>query len=189
MTTSSRDRISVDLRGLGVRLHAQTDALGISPSAFVRRALADQLARLDDDQHEGAELGATTEDRHRARLCLRMSAARAALLVDAARMAGMSNGAYVEDLVAGVPVIVQGDRQDHIRALRDSTAEMATLSRNVHRLSDLLRQGDLQQARPYREMLNRLTVDVRAHLQIAALVLAGLAPAGRRLPCKSASSV
>lgn len=176
MATSSRDRISVDLRGFGAQLLACANAQGVSPSVLVRRALADELARLEGAPRNDAEAGAGAKDGHRARLCLRMSGADAAWIVDQAMRAGLSPGAYVARLAAGVPAVAQHGYQDHVLALRSSTAEVATLSRNIYRLVDLLRHGDLAQARPYREMLDHIADDVQRHLQAAASVLAALAP-------------
>lgn len=66
--------------------------------------------------------------------------ARAAAV--AARDARMPVGDYIGGLVAGVPVLsAGGGRGDHIATLIASTAELSTLSRNVHRLAVLLGQA------------------------------------------------
>jgi hypothetical protein len=83
----------------------------------------------------------------------------------------------VAGLIAGVPVLsAVANRGDHLAALITSSAEVSTLSRSVHHLTVLLRQGDVQAARPYRDMLDTLASDVRAHLALAAGVLADLRP-------------
>lgn len=179
MATSSRDRISVDLRGLGSRLQARAEALDISPSALVRKAVVEELVRLDGRPPGADQPDIAAADDRRARLCLRMSAAHAALVVASASRAGLSPGTYVGRLAAGVPAIAQARYGDYVLALRTSTSELATLSRNIHRLIELLRQGDLPQARPYRDMLDLVADDVRAHLRAAACVLAALAPTRR----------
>jgi len=176
MATSSRDRISVDLRGLGARLLACAKTQGVSPSVLVRKAVVDELARLGGMPRSDDESGVDAKDDQRARLCLRMSAAHVALIVDHAARSGLSAGAYVVGLAAGVPAVAQHGYQDHVLALRASTAEVATLSRNIYRLVELLRHGDLAQARPYREMLDHMAGDVQGHLRAAAGVLADLAP-------------
>jgi hypothetical protein len=53
MTPSSRDRISVDLRGLRAALFEQARARGISPSDLVRAALA---TAIDQAGPEKAQL-------------------------------------------------------------------------------------------------------------------------------------
>ena len=108
---------------------------------------------------------------------MRLSREEARATVHAARRAGLSVGEYVSGLVASVPVLTDGaDRAHHIAALLASSAELSTLSRNVHRLATALRQADVQQARPYRAMLETLSDDVRRHLELASSVLAALQP-------------
>ena len=51
------------------------------------------------------------------------------------------------------------------------------LSRDINHLTHLLRQGNVEAAQPYRERLDTLDGDVRAHLEKTAAVLAGLSPA------------
>jgi predicted component of type VI protein secretion system len=67
-------------------------------------------------------------------------------------------------------------RTDHLAALIASSAELSTLSRNIHRLTALLRQANVEPARPYREMLDTLAGDVRGHLTLASGILADLRP-------------
>ncbi len=78
MAPSSRDRISVDLHGLKAALMERAQALGVSPSELVRKALADELGRsagkvIDpSEKRRGGRIG------ERARLCLRMGRDEAA---------------------------------------------------------------------------------------------------------------
>jgi hypothetical protein len=113
----------------------------------------------------------------RARLCLRMGQGEALATLSAARQAGMSPGDYVAGLVAGVPVILTGGgRADHVAALVASNAELSALSRNIHRLANLLGQGEVGPALEYRDMVNTLEGDIRRHLVLAAGVLADPRP-------------
>ena len=92
----------------------------------------------------------------------------------------MNPGDYVGSLVANVPVLsTGGSRAEHIATLVTSSAELSTLSRNIHRLTALLRQAIVEPARPYREMLDTLADDIRSHLQLAARTLADLQPRSR----------
>jgi hypothetical protein len=68
---------------------------------------------------------------------------------------------------------------DHLATLIASSAELSTLSRNIHHLTSLLREGKVRPALEYREMLDTLAGDVRGHLTLAAGVLAGLRPRSR----------
>ena len=110
-------------------------------------------------------------------LNLRMSREQVGATMEAARRAGMNPGDYVGNLVANVPVLsAGGSRAEHIAKLIASSAELSTLSRNIHRLTALLRQANVEPARQYREMLDTLAGEVREHLVVASCVLASLRP-------------
>ena len=109
-----------------------------------------------------------------------MTAEEARQLAAGACAAGLSRGAYLAGLVADVPVLSAGcSRAEHIATLMASSAELSTLSRNIHRLTALLREANVEPARPYRETLDTLAGDVRRHLELAAGVLADLQPRRR----------
>lgn len=65
-------------------------------------------------------------------------------------------------------------RADQVTALVASSAELSALSRNLHHLTALLRQGDARPALEYRRMLDTLGGDIRVHLGIASNLLADL---------------
>jgi hypothetical protein len=179
MTPSPRNRISVDLQGLKATLYERAKCAGILPSVLVREALADAL-----NQPAAPGVLRTPYARHdqsvdRARLSLRMTRTQAAVVIEAARRAGMSPGDYVANLVAGVPVLMAGARRaEHVAALIASCAEMSSLNRNIHHLTSLLREGSSRAAQEYRVMLNTLSNDVQEHLRLASAVLAELRPRG-----------
>ena len=124
MTPSSRDRISVDVRGQKAQLLDRAKALGISPSDLVRQALADLLG--GSGVNRSIELQCVPRRRlvgTRVRVSLRMPPEQAIALLAAARQAGLGSGDYVAGLIAGVPVLSSGaSRVDHIEALFASCA-------------------------------------------------------------------
>ena len=74
-----------------------------------------------------------------------MTADEARQLAAGARAAGLSRGAYLAGLIANVPVLsAGGGRAEHIATLMASSAELSTLSRNIHRLTALLRQANVR---------------------------------------------
>ena len=181
MTPSSRDRISVDLRGLKAALFEQARARGVSPSGLVRDALIKMLGKTERPSLERVTAGARLPKEDRVRLSLRMSRDEARAALAAARRSGLAPGAYVADLVAGVPALVDGaSRSEHISALIASSAELSTLSRDIHQLTSLLRQGNVRAAQEYRVRLDKLAGDVRRHLSLASGVLADLRPRSHR---------
>lgn len=181
MNTTAHDFVTVDLRGLKAALVTRAQAERVSVSVLVRSAVARDLGRAAGD--EAGRMVESTERSSRAttvKLSIRMSAEEARQLAAGARAAGLSRGAYLAGLIANVPVLSAGDgRPEHIATLMASCAELSTLSRNVHRLTALLRQANVEPARPYREMLDTLAGDVRRHLELAARVLADLQPQRR----------
>jgi hypothetical protein len=148
---------------------------------LVRRAVARDLGLAPEGEasrveaRAGVAFGAAD-----VKLSIRMTAEEGRQLAAGARAAGLSRGAYLAGLVANVPVLSTGGvRAEHIATLVASSAELSTLSRNIHRLTALLRQANVEPARPYREMLDTLAGDVRRHLELAARVLADLQPPSR----------
>jgi hypothetical protein len=182
MNTSSHDFVTVDMRGLKAALVARATAERVSVSVLVRAAVARDLG-LVEGQGGRADALAQAAPRSNLKLSIRMTALEAEQLANGARAAGLSRGAYLAGLVAKVPVLQQGEsRGEHIARLVASTAEMSTLSRSIHRLVALLRQANVEAARPYLNMLKTLDGDVRRHLEMASQVLADLQPHHRRAP-------
>lgn len=179
MVPSARDRISVDLHGLKAALVARAQVERVDVSAVVRRAIERDLgvaAAMTEPAGEpcGPRVASAT-----VRLSIRLTGAEVAQLCAGAARAGLSRGAYVAGLLAEVPVLVScsAARPDLVAVLNASCAELSTLSRNLHHLTSLLRQGQVRAALEYRGMLDTLGVDVREHLAIAASLLAELRPA------------
>ena len=177
MATSSRDRISVDLRGLKAALVDRAGTAGMSPSRWVRTTLAQALGQVDAGSSRRSGARTLRGADGRVRVHLRLSAGIAKLATDGARRAGVGLSDYVAGLVAHVPALCVGAGfAETAAALRLSTAELATLRRNLHRLSVLLRQADTEGARAYRQLLDTLASDIRRHLELAAAALAQLKP-------------
>jgi hypothetical protein len=181
MNTTAHDFVTVEMRGLKAALVARAQAERVSVSVLVRSAVARDLGLASDgeasrtDEPTGRQSSVTS-----VKLSIRMTVAEARQLAAGARAAGLSRGAYLAGLIANVPVLsAGGGRAEHIATLMASCAELSTLSRNVHRLTALLRQANVEPARPYREMLDTLSGDVRRHLELAARVLADLQPQSR----------
>lgn len=183
MNTPSHDFVTVDMRGLKSALVARAQAERVSVSVLVRGAVARDLGLA-----VGAEpglLSAPTDfalSAPKVKLSIRLTREEAGRLAAGARSAGLSRGAYLSGLIADVPVLTSGaHRADHIATLVASCAELSTLSRSIHHLTALLREGNVQPALQYRAMLDTLAGDVRSHLMLAARVLAELQPRSRNV--------
>jgi hypothetical protein len=179
MNTSTRDFVTVDMLGMKGALMARAQSERVSVSVVVRRAVARELGRVDESgAPEAADRPAIVAGRS-VKLSIRVTHAEAEQLAAGAHRAGLSRGAFLAGLLANVPSLASSSasRLDCLAALNASCAELSTLSRNLHHLTTLLRQGDVRAAQAYRRLLDTLGDDVRAHLRLAAGVLAQLRPA------------
>lgn len=178
MNTQTHDFVTVDMRGLKAALVARAQSQRVSVSELVRGAVARDLGlsaecdpQLDEMPIRAGEEAASIK------LSVRMTVEEARQFAAGARTAGLSRGAYLAGLVAGVPVLsAGGGRAEHLAALTMSTAELATLSRNLYQLCTLLRRDEAELIEPYRSMLDTVARDVRQHLDLASSALADLQP-------------
>lgn len=177
MNTSTHDFVTVEMRGLKAALVARAQSQRVSVSELVRSAVARDLGLSVEGEPQGVEVPHGVGHAASVKLSIRMTAEEAAQLAAGAQAAGLSRGAYLAGLVAHVPVLAGGaSRVEHIAVLSESTAELATLSRNLHLLSTLLRRGEDESSRPLRLKLDTLARDVRQHLDLASSALADLRP-------------
>ncbi|HKX93491.1 MAG TPA: hypothetical protein VJM48_02220 [Methylibium sp.] len=179
MNTPTHEFVSVDMRGLKPALVARAQAERVSVSVVVRRAVERELGRIDAS-HTSAEAGRPAcFTGSTVKLSIRLTRSEAEQLDGEAKRSGLSRGAFLAGLLADVPALSGGSgrRPDCLAALTASSAELSTLSRSINHLTALLRQGNVRPALEYRRMLDALGDDVRAHLTLAASVLADLRPA------------
>jgi len=175
-SSSRRDLVTVDLRGMKAALVEHSRARGVSPSEFLRAALAEAL-RSTVSVVGSAPNTSPPIPEPCTRLSLRMSGEDRVAVLARARQAGLTPGSFVASLVAGVPVLTSGQsRGEHLAALIASNAEMATLARKVGQLAILFRQGSTQAAYEYRAMLDGVVHEVRQHIRRVSAVLAELRP-------------
>ena len=180
MNNPTHEFVTVDMRGLKAALSARARAERVSVSVVVRRAVERELGLAGDVPCEPSEAGQRVPSTGpTVKLSIRLTNVEAEQLAAGARHAGLSRGAYLAAVLAGVPSPAEGSasRPERLAALNASCAELSTLSRNLHHLASLLRQGQIRAAQEYRDVLDTLGVDVREHLEMAASLLAELRPA------------
>ncbi len=175
MNNATHDFVTVDMRGLKAALVARAQVERVSVSLLVRRAVERELGLAGSAASKPAAAPAGST----AKLSIRLTRSEASHLDAGARRAGLSRGAFLAGLLANVPSLSgnSASRPDCLAALTSSSAELSTLSRNIHHLTTLLRQGEVRAAQEYRRMLDTLGGEVRAHLSLAAGTLAQLRPA------------
>lgn len=169
---NARELVCVDLRGLKPALVEHAKGRGVSASQLLREALTELLQNRSALQPRNTATDLATSA-SRVRLSLRLSREQREEILARAATAGLSLGGYVIALMrqTAEPPTAK-DRAARIAALTRSNAELATLCRNIARLTALLRQGEVRAAQQYRQSLDALDADVRAHLALASEVLA-----------------
>ena len=178
MPSPSRDRVTIDLRGIGDAVRAAAACRGMGVAQIVRRALVmtlDLRATATVAPMKRGSDGQTPDQvptRETAKLTLRLSQAHAdALMLNAAAL-GLSYGDYVARLVAGsrLPQPL-AERQADRAALLASNDRIAALSTDLVALVTLLRQAKVEQARPYRDRLESADAEIRRHLDRASALI------------------
>jgi hypothetical protein len=175
VASPSRDRVTIDLRGIGDSVRAAAACRGMGVAQLVRRALVMSLD-LRATAAVAAGSDRQTPDqvpaRETAKLTLRLPQAHAdALMLNAAAL-GLSYGDYVARLVTGsrLPQPVAERQADRV-ALLASNDRLATLSTDLVALVTLLRQAKVEQARPYRDRLETADAEIRRHLDRASALI------------------
>ena len=173
MTRHPRERVTIDLRGIGPRLHAHAAARGKTTAATVRAAV---VAMLDADggPHSSSPV-ADSIDARVVKVTVRLGVLYAVRLARCARRADVSQGTYVEGLLDGLPLSPRSvDHGGAVAALADSTQKVAAMSADIHGFIRLMRNAKPGEAEKYRVGLMSLSKDVRQHLEVASRLMAGL---------------
>ena len=179
MNTLTHEFVTVDMRGLKAALVARAQAQRVSVSVLVRGAVERELGLVDATAEPEGAMRIAASAGSIVKVSIRLTRGEAEQLAAGAQRAGLSRGAFLAGLLADVPSLSggAGSRLDCLAALTASSAELSTLSRNIYHLTTLLGKGEVRAAQEYRRMLDTLGDDVRAHVSLAAGVLAELRPA------------
>jgi hypothetical protein len=181
----SRDRVTLELRGLRERLQALAASHQMTTSALVRQML---IALLDAESGEGdtrrnfsaIPAGATAINTPVVKVTLRLPASHAIALARRARAADVSQGAYVVGLIDGAsPSPVPQDHARTVAALLASTDQLAVIGTDLNAFLRLLGLRSSSELERYRAGILSLAKDVRLHLAIAATLVAELRSARR----------
>lgn len=169
-----RDRVTIDLRGMGPQLQAQAAKRQMTAAELVRRAVT---AMLDDAPCEegGSEPIDSASGTPVVKVTLRLPVGHAVLLASRARVADVSQGKYVVRLIDGTPAQPRApNHAQAVAALMASTDRLATLSADLNAFMRLLGRAPRSELEPYRASIRSLAGDVRAHLASAAALVAAL---------------
>jgi len=165
-----RDRVGIDLRGIGDAVRAAARARQTTVAAFAREALVDAVGALSEPPTGVASNFNRSEI---VKLTLRLQSLDAELLMLKSAALGLSYGAFVGRLVRGTPLpALAADRAADRAALMASVDHLGQLSTDLSALIRMLRRADSEGAERYRNSAASLVSDVRRHLDLASRVIA-----------------
>lgn len=172
MARSSRERVTIDLRGIGEAVRAAAVGRKQTLAAFARDAL---VAAAGSQAHAAERLELQLQPSQGTRkLHLRMPTRQAETLVLNARRLGLSYGGYVGRLVVGTPLPVPAAHREVDRAaLWNSTDQLAVLAGDINAVIRLIRLGKPgEAAQAYGDHMAGLEADVRRHIDLASRLMA-----------------
>jgi hypothetical protein len=175
MAGASRDRLTVDLRGIGDAVRAAAACRGMGVAQLVRRAVVmslDLRATAAVAARSYRQTPGRAPAQETAKLTLRLPRAHANALTLNAGALGLSYGDYVARLVDGsrLPQPL-AERQADRAALLASNDRVAALSTDLVALVTLLRQAKVEQARLYRDRLETADAEIRRHVDRASALI------------------
>ena len=170
--SASRDRVSIDLRGICDAVRSAAAQRGITVAHLARQAL---LSTIAASEPAAEPLGSVrpTPSFSTAKLTLRLPQPHAdALIVNAVGL-GLSYGEYVARLVNGTPLPrPAAERAADRAALLASSDQLAALSADLNAFMRLLRSGDSAEVEKYRHRIETVDADIRDHLDLASKFMA-----------------
>ncbi len=170
MATGSRDRVGVDLRGIGDAVRAAARARHSTVAAFAREALVDVLGRPSTlPEIASANFGQAEI----VKLTLRLREPEAEALVLNAAGLGLSYGEYVGRLVRQAPLpMPAAERAADRAALMASSDNLAALSVDLGTFMRLLRVGKSDEVETYRRRIETVDQEIRCHLDRVSTLIA-----------------
>ena len=181
MCADSRDRVTVDLRGLAPAVKAHASARHMTLAAFARAAMVEALKQAKADPLHLSP-GGSPDDRQPVKLTLSLPLRQAVWLVEHARAAGLSYGTYLASVIDGTPA--PGGLSEAVRALTASTNQLAALCADLNDYARLLRRKDFEGAEQYRLRVVSMFDEVRQHVRLNAALAAEVKAAVRWKPQK-----
>jgi hypothetical protein len=170
-----RERVTIDLRGLGTALRAHANSRQLTVAATARSLIAASLDASRSTTTAEADRTCDLAPTRAVKLTLRMRASAASLLSERARAAGLPYGVYVGTLLDGSPAPALAlNHQEAVRALGVSTEQLAALSTDLNALIRVVSCGSVGEAPQFRERLGSVADDVRRHLALSSRLLTSL---------------
>lgn len=173
MARRSRDRVTIDLCGIGDAARAAAHARDTTLSVFARQAVIAALPTEADGLLPRADLHGNLAGT--IKLSVRLSPDDSVVLASQARMRGVSQARLVALLIRGAPLPGRSVERDADRgALLASNDKLAALSGDLNGFIRLIRSASGEQAQALRDRLEAADGQIRAHLDRASSFIAGM---------------
>ena len=180
MAGAHRERMTIELRGIGPALRAHAKARRLTLAAAARSVLAAALRGTSPSDAGEVDSEQGREADHRIKLTLRLHRGAADRLATCARAAGLPYGAYLATLLDGTPAPpLAADHAQTVMALGVSTERLAVISADINELIRFVGRSGAPSARRLHDHMAALAADVRQHLVLAAQLMAALQPAAQ----------
>ena len=171
MAVSGRDRVGVDLRGIGDAVRAAARDRQVTLATFARDAIVEALRPTAPPAEPS--IGTDSGEQQTVKITLRLKPSDAEVLILKSGALGLSNGSFVARLVRGTPLpALAADRAADRAVLLKSTDRLALLALDLHGLTRLLRVVNAAGAESCCASAMATLADVRRHLDLASKVLA-----------------
>lgn len=186
MKSVARERVTVDLRGLGPGLRAFAATYGKTTAAVVRSAV---ITLLDAETPPTAPQPLTATTAEAVKVTVRLPAVYALRLARFARSADVSQSAFIAGLLDGTPPPARSlDHGRAVTALSESTQRVAAMSSDINAFLRLIKTANGEGAERFRATLSSLSRDVRAHLALASELMSDLTSSQRSRAPRSPTS-
>ena len=170
MAAAGRDRVGVDLRGIGDAVRVAARARQVTLANFARDAIVESSRSPEPPAELATGLGSI--EQRPVKITLRLKSCEADVLILKSAALGLSYGAFVARLVLGTPMpALAADRAADRAALLKSADSLALVAFDLNGLTRLLRAG-MDDGERDRQLMKAIVADLRRHLDLASKVLA-----------------
>jgi len=167
-----RERVTIDLRGLGPALKAHARARNLTVSDVARLAVVAVLETSGSDTEAQAGVESDAAEDRPVKLTIRLRRGVAAHLSTRARACGLSHGAYLTTLIGEAPAPPLAV----LTALGASTEQLAVVSADLNELVRTIQRGALSSGPLIDDWLRPLMDEVRRHVGLASRLVSELRP-------------
>lgn len=175
-----RDRITIDLAGIGPALRAHSQIRQLTVAATARSIVASALQSSVRAPTGGLDRELDLNANQTEKVTLRMRRGAAIRLATRARAAGLSYGAFLTTLLDGTPAPPLAPGHDRaVAALGVSTEQLAVIAADINELIRLIGRQRVPAAGEVSDRVGTLARDVRRHLVLASSLMAALQPTAR----------